>query len=133
MSANPLKWWQYAQNNSGGDFTGPAHLVFVKAATADQADAVAVQHGIYFNGCDTGEDCECCGDRWSYATKPYYSVDSDLLFDKSLLVAVDGIAFLLRDKAGQWDDSYAALTEQARTEVQAQLDEQDRLWKAAHP
>ena len=59
-----LKWFRYDQNNSGGGFTGPAIEVWVQAATAGEADAVAESIGLYFNGVEEDMDCPCCGDRW---------------------------------------------------------------------
>lgn len=38
--------------------------VFVEADTADEANMRAKLIGLYFNGCDDGIDCDCCGDRW---------------------------------------------------------------------
>ena len=58
-------FYSYHQNNSGGTFYGPAIWVIVEADTANEADAIAEENGVYFNGCSTGEDCSCCGDRWS--------------------------------------------------------------------
>ena len=63
------KFWHYRQNNSGGSFieddkAGLGVSVFVEALTAEDADQRAERAGIYFNGCENGSDCECCGDRW---------------------------------------------------------------------
>lgn len=60
-------FFHYSQNNSGGSFTGPAHHVIVEATSAERADSIAEYNGIYFDGCDTGQDCDCCGNRWSRA------------------------------------------------------------------
>jgi hypothetical protein len=61
-------FFTYAQNNSGGVFTGPALYVIVEAHSAGGADLVAQSRaGVYFDGCENGNDCSCCGDRW-YAT-----------------------------------------------------------------
>lgn len=57
----------FNQNNSGGGFDiddDVAHFVIIEAASADAANERAESIGIYFNGCDTGNDCPCCGDRW---------------------------------------------------------------------
>lgn len=62
-----MPYFTYWQNNSGGSFDRPAIYVIVEAATAEEANAIAEMHGIYFNGCEAGEDCECCGDRWGHA------------------------------------------------------------------
>jgi hypothetical protein len=63
----PLRFFTYDQNNSGGSFRVDeyvAHTVIIEAVDAEAADSKARDIGIYFNGCDKGYDCECCGDRW---------------------------------------------------------------------
>lgn len=62
-----MKWFQYKQNNSGGSFTvdtNVAHNVLIQANSADEADSIAEDVGLYFGGVSSGSDCECCGDRW---------------------------------------------------------------------
>lgn len=59
-----MRWWHYSQNNSGGYFSGPAHHIVVEANAPAEADKRAEEAGAYFDGCDTGNDCWCCGDRW---------------------------------------------------------------------
>lgn len=63
------KWFDYRQNNSGGGFyfdldAGVSVNVLIEADSAREADSKAESIGIYFDGCDTGMDCDCCGDRW---------------------------------------------------------------------
>lgn len=58
-------WFEYVQNNSGGHFNEPAIFVFVHAKNEDIANKIAFSSGVYFNGCDDGVDCSCCGDRWN--------------------------------------------------------------------
>lgn len=61
-------FFKFRQNNSGGEFdTTMPYIMYVEVPTARVADAIAEDHGVYFNGCETGVDCECCGDRWSSA------------------------------------------------------------------
>ncbi len=63
----PLKFFCFHQNNSGGMFVvnkKVTHYVIVEAADAAHANVLAQGLGIYFNGCNDGTDCECCGDRW---------------------------------------------------------------------
>lgn len=58
----------YDQNNSGGSFTicdEVAEYVFVEGMDQADIDRRAQDKGIYFDGCDTGQDCPCCGNRWS--------------------------------------------------------------------
>lgn len=64
----------YDQNNSGGGFyvdhdRGISNYVIVEADTPEEANNTAETLGIYFNGCEAGMDCECCGDRWYAAGK----------------------------------------------------------------
>ena len=67
-----MKFYTFDQNNSGGYFAnsyGIGPCVVIQAETADHANKLAEEIGIYFNGCDEdvdGEsiDCLCCGDRW---------------------------------------------------------------------
>jgi hypothetical protein len=62
----------YNQNNSGGSFSydkhkGIGYFVIIEADNADDANRRAEDIGLYFDGCDNGEDCQCCGDRWYMA------------------------------------------------------------------
>lgn len=64
-----MKFWHFSQNNSGGSFDfseseGITHHVVIEAESAEDANVKAIQKGLYFDGCDTGQDCPCCGDRW---------------------------------------------------------------------
>lgn len=38
--------------------------VLIQACDGAHADERAEQIGIYFNGVESGNDCDCCGDRW---------------------------------------------------------------------
>jgi hypothetical protein len=83
-----LKWYMYNQNNSGGSFTiypeqGIGETVWVQARNPEEADQRAQGIGLYFDGCDSGQDCDCCdsgqdcdccGDRWS-AQNTYWKGD----------------------------------------------------------
>ena len=61
-----MKWFEFRQNNSGGSFVKDMGLSFwVQANSPDEANILAEEHGVYFDGCVTGTDCACCGDRWS--------------------------------------------------------------------
>ena len=57
-------FFTYDQNNSGGSFDVPAEYVVVEAVDYVEANYLAERYGLYFNGCDDGLDCPCCGDRW---------------------------------------------------------------------
>jgi len=58
-----MAFYHFSQNNSGGHFSGPPHVV-IEAINASEANYIAQQNDIYFNGCASGIDCTCCGDRW---------------------------------------------------------------------
>lgn len=63
------QFFEFCQNNSGGGFTfdassGISHIVIVEADDTQDAVDRAESIGLYFNGCSTGQDCSCCGDRW---------------------------------------------------------------------
>ena len=60
-------FYTFSQNNSGGDFIindKVAEWVIIEADSADEANDIAEGVGIYFDGCENGYDCDCCGDRW---------------------------------------------------------------------
>lgn len=60
-----MPFFHFPQNNSGGSFTGPAHHVIVEASSGAEANVRAQdEFDIYFDGCRSGMDCPCCGDRW---------------------------------------------------------------------
>ena len=63
------RFYHFSQNNSGGSFDvqpneGIDVNVIIEAPSAPEANTIAEGIGIYFNGCSTGIDCSCCGDRW---------------------------------------------------------------------
>jgi len=63
------KFYTFNQNNSGGSFVfdeeaGITHFVVIEALDEKHAISRAEDIGIYFNGVNSGSDCECCGDRW---------------------------------------------------------------------
>lgn len=69
-------FYTFDQNNSGGRFDydeacGITTHVIIEADNATEANSIAENIGLYFNGCDAGYDCPCCGDRWY----PQYSDD----------------------------------------------------------
>ena len=66
-------FYTFSQNNSGGGFMklperGIAHYVIVEGKNANDANNKAQIIGIYFNGVGSGDDCDCCGDRWEPVT-----------------------------------------------------------------
>lgn len=73
-------FYNYSQNNSGGSFYGVTEY-WIEADSPDEADDIAeMSTDIYFNGCDTGMDCSCCGDRW-YRTESYAAAEEPLYRD----------------------------------------------------
>tara|TARA_R110000868_G_scaffold345055_1_gene606162 strand:+ start:61 stop:411 length:351 start_codon:yes stop_codon:yes gene_type:complete len=81
-----MKWFQYTQNNSGGRFNQDdkvSHYVLIQAPNASVADSLAESvAGIYFNGVEDGQDCECCGDRW-YTQLDYVGDVEPLIYGKA--------------------------------------------------
>ena len=62
-----MSWFLITQNNSGGSFRTTdklCHRLYIEADNTDDAKAIAEDLGCYWNGCEAGIDCECCGDRW---------------------------------------------------------------------
>ena len=67
-------FYTFYQNNSGGSFiiSPKDHIsvyVVIEANDVDHANQLAEDKGLYFDGCATGNDCDCCGDRWSRTWK----------------------------------------------------------------
>lgn len=61
-------FYVFDQNNSGGSFitdSNLCHRIIIEADSEKEADEKALELGCYFDGVDSGMDCECCGDRWN--------------------------------------------------------------------
>lgn len=61
------RYYDFLQNNSGGDFLRDENLgdhVLIAAKNPDDANDRLVSLGGYFDGVENGSDCSCCGDRW---------------------------------------------------------------------
>lgn len=63
------KFYTFTQNNTGGYHkidkqSAIGHYVIVEAKNSDEANNIAIQIGLYFDGICEGLDCSCCGDRW---------------------------------------------------------------------
>lgn len=56
-------FYTFSQNNSGSSIKGTAYIV-IEADSATKANSLAEDRGVYFDGCISGYDCSCCGDRW---------------------------------------------------------------------
>lgn len=77
------KLYEYRQNNTFGSFIEDeqvAHYVIIEAENPEEADDIAMSKGIYFDGCDDGLDCECCGDRWHRADE-FFTVTLESMKD----------------------------------------------------
>lgn len=64
------KFYKFDQNNSGGHFIkdaarGIGPKLWIEATDVAHAIARAEQIGLYWDGVAAGQDCGCCGDRWS--------------------------------------------------------------------
>lgn len=62
-----MKFYLFNQNNSGGSFVVDdklCHRVIIEASNTKEAIDIAEKLGVYFDGCSSGQDCDCCGDRW---------------------------------------------------------------------
>lgn len=57
-------FYEFRQNNSGGFWREPGMSVIIEANSSEEANVIAETKGLYFNGCEEGLDCDCCGDRW---------------------------------------------------------------------
>lgn len=60
-------FYTFNQYNTGGRFIfnkEVTHFVIVEADNAEVANLFAEEIGLYWNGCRSGQDCSCCGDRW---------------------------------------------------------------------
>jgi hypothetical protein len=87
----------YCQKNVRGNFLDPSKYFFVFASSDEEADYIALKHGVYFNGKAKNMDCPCCGDRWetAYYSRVYgpsdiigYICDSDITsYDISVYVS----------------------------------------------
>lgn len=94
-----MAFFHYDQNNSGGHFDydllrGVTEHVVIEAPNALMADAMLRSIGGYFDGCESGRDCSCCGDRWRMAVGDgspsptiYGHAASDLSRDESVMPA----------------------------------------------
>lgn len=72
------QFYEISQNNSGGSFVTNdklCHRLFIEAESSDEATSIAEDLGCYWDGCATGSDCACCGDRWY---RPWTSDGIDL-------------------------------------------------------
>lgn len=75
-----MNFYEFRQNNSGGAFDQDENLsvvVLIEAESARAANEKAESIGIYFDGCASGTDCPCCGDRWRQVCEDEWDVTDD--------------------------------------------------------
>ena len=75
-------FFTFHQNNSGGSFIGPSYVI-VEAKNAEEANTIALEHDVYFDGCRKGIDCGCCGDRW-YPVSDHDGTDQPEIYGEPL-------------------------------------------------
>jgi hypothetical protein len=78
-------FYTFRQNNSGGSFEindAVTVNVIIEAVNETHANVIAEGVGIYFDGVDKGEDCDCCGDRW-YPVDDYDGKESPMVYGVS--------------------------------------------------
>lgn len=66
------KFYTFDQGNPSGYFINDdkvAEYVIIHACTAQEANDIAEDLGIYFDGIRKKVDCECCNDRWYRVTE----------------------------------------------------------------
>ena len=97
-----MSYFKFRQNNSGGAFAGTP-LVFVQADNAADANSIAQQNGVYFNGVADGVDCDCCGDRWYPVTTTTHrhSLRRTVTMEVTLSTATVTITWTTVEKAGR--------------------------------
>ena len=88
-----MPFYEFHQNNSGGSFITSdklAEFVIIEAENSKLANNKAEDLGVYFNGCEDGTDCACCGDRWyPVQDDDFYKSASPLIYGKSPQEAVN--------------------------------------------
>lgn len=89
-------------------FRGISRYVIIEANSAEAANDRAIALGIYFYGVDSGEDCECCGDRW-FPVEAQEGSDSPML---------DGCGVVIKAAAAP-DRAYAGYIHYAAGAVKA--------------
>jgi hypothetical protein len=66
------KFYTFSQSNPGGYFIKNdkiSEYVIIQAESAKEANDIAEDIGIYFDGIRKKIDCSCCNDRWYRVTE----------------------------------------------------------------
>ena len=80
-----LKFYTFRQTNTGGKFEvnkNISQFVLIEALSYKEANERAEGIGIYFNGCESGLDCDCCGDRWDELDEYNKGTESPEIYGK---------------------------------------------------
>jgi hypothetical protein len=96
-------FYELDQNNSGGSFVvdeNLCHRLVIEADNEEEAINIAERLGCYWNGCDEGIDCDCCGDRWSTYT---HEIDIEKIKEKGYNV---GVYDFMNNPEEQWVEKY---------------------------
>lgn len=92
-----MAFYEYTQNNSVCD------RLFIEAATLDEADSIAEDLGVYFNGVYDGIDCGCCGDRWSHGDEVELSEINENGYEVSMYDGLGDIESAWRARYGAYE------------------------------
>ncbi len=117
-----MTFYIWDQNNSGGSFRTNdklCHRVCIEADSYKEAESKALDMGVYYNGVEGGQDCECCGDRWSKGNKvklpaDYSEYDYDKKTYKRLGKSKEIILTTVEDYAQHLANKYGWTTPDAR-------------------
>ncbi len=80
-------FFTFRQNNSGGHFVEDEDVcenVIVEAHSPEDANLRADDIGIYFDGCEQGLDCSCCGDRWNEIYEDEKGTEIPMIYGKDV-------------------------------------------------
>jgi hypothetical protein len=94
--------YEFRQNNSGGAFVINSTLdtnLWIEADSPKEANKAAQSIGVYFDGCEIGVDCSCCGDRWHRVDDHFDAVKIEYV--RYLLEAGHAKRIKIMDKNGK--------------------------------
>jgi len=100
LGTSEVKYYEFRQNNSRGVFHVDDNFgenVIIAARTADEANQRAEKIGVYFAGCATGRDCDCCGDRWSSIWRNDKGTSTPSIYGKSIEDSLSGEIYSMRE------------------------------------
>lgn len=100
-----LFFYEFNQNNSGGSFDVDdkvCHKLIIQAPNHNTARNKAMELGVYFNGCDNGLDCSCCGDRWNDYNEDHIDLTKENYNTHSVLIYYHSD----ENTEKQWEEKY---------------------------